>query len=101
MKSRLSLLMITFNAEELLERSLRSCQGLVEEIVVVDNYSKDKTHDIAQKYGAKIYLNEEDDLGKQRAYGLKKATGDWALVLDSDEIISDELKSEIKLKVKS
>lgn len=96
MKPRLSLLMITLNAEELLEKSLQSCQGLVDEIVVIDNYSKDKTRHIAKKYGAKIYLNKEDDYGKQREYGLKKVTSDWVLVLDSDEFISPDLRKEIK-----
>ena len=88
--------MITKNCEDLLEGSLESCQGLVEEIVIVDNYSQDATRDIAKKYGAKIFLNKEPDFGKQRSYGLRKATGDWMLVLDSDEIISKELKREIK-----
>ncbi len=101
MKPKLSLLMITKNAEQLLEKSLQSCDEMVDEIVIVDNYSKDRTREIGKKYGAKIYLNEESDLGKQRLYGLKKVTGDWVLVLDSDEIISDQLRSEIKLKVKS
>ncbi|OGK25250.1 hypothetical protein A3F58_01790 [Candidatus Roizmanbacteria bacterium RIFCSPHIGHO2_12_FULL_37_9b] len=93
---QLSLLMITQNAEELLEKSLQSCIGLVDEIIVVDNYSKDKTRDIAKKYGVKLYLNKEDDLGKQRKYGLSKVTYEWVLVLDSDEVVSEELKKEIK-----
>ena len=88
--------MITKNCEDLLEGSLESCQGLVEEIVIVDNYSQDRTLGVAKKYGAKIFLNKEEDLGKQRAYGLKKVTGEWVLVLDSDEVISQELRSEIK-----
>ena len=95
MVTNLSLLMITQNAEELLEKSLRSCIGLADEIVVVDNYSKDKTRDIAKKYGVKLYLNKEDDLGKQRAFGLEKVTGNWVLVLDSDEFVSKGLKAEI------
>lgn len=95
MRTKLSLLMITKNAEELLEKSLQSCIGLVDEIVVVDHHSKDKTRDIVKKYGVKLYLNKEDDLGKQRKYGLKKVTGEWVLVLDSDEVVSDDLKKEI------
>ena len=96
MKSNLSLLVITKNAQELLEKSLISAEGLAEEIVIVDNYSQDRTLGVAKKYGAKIFLNKEEDLGKQRAYGLKKVTGEWVLVLDSDEVISQELRSEIK-----
>ncbi len=96
MKSRLSLLMITKNAEELLEPCLKSVEGLVYETIIIDNYSNDKTREIAKKFGAKVYLHEENDLGKQKAYGLKKVTGDWVLNLDSDEIVSPRLKDEIK-----
>jgi len=88
--------MITKNAEELLEKSLSSCKGLVNEIVVVDNNSTDRTLEILRSFKAKIYQNKEDDLGKQRAYGLRKVTNDWVLVLDSDEIVSKSLKDEIK-----
>ena len=92
---KLSLLMITKNAEELLEKSLVSCRGLVDEIIAVDNFSKDQTREILKKFGAKIYKHQEEDLGKQRAYGLKKVSNEWVLVLDSDEIISEKLKEEI------
>jgi len=95
MKSKLSLLMITKNAEELLAKSLESCRGLVDEVILVDNRSTDSTCDIAKKYGAKIYLNSEQDLGKQRAFGLKKVTNEWVLVLDADEVILEGLRREI------
>lgn len=95
MKNRLSLLMITKNAGELLEKSLTSVIGLVDEIVIVDNYSSDRTVTIAKKFGARIYFNREENLGKQRGFGLSKVSNDWVLVLDSDEIVSKELKKEI------
>ena len=100
MKNRLSLLMITKNADELLEKSLTSVIGLVDEIIIVDNYSSDKTVMIAKKFGAKIYFYKEENLGKQRRFGLGKVSNDWVLVLDADEIISARLRAEIKLKAK-
>lgn len=99
MKVKLSLLMITKNAEELIEKSLKSVKGLVDEIVVIDNFSTDETVNIAKKYGAKIFLHKEEDLGKQRAYGLIKVTGEWVLALDSDEIVSEKLRNEISSRV--
>jgi len=96
---KLSLLMITKNAEELLEKSLVSCRGLVDEIIAVDNFSKDQTREILKKFGAKIYIHPEEDLGKQRAYGLKKVSNEWVLVLDADEILSQELKKEIRYSI--
>lgn len=96
MKSSLSLVVITKNAEELLDESLSSVQNLVDEIIIVDDYSKDNTLSIAKNHGATIYCHTERDLGKQKTYGIKKAKGEWILILDADEIVSKELKKEIK-----
>ncbi len=96
MKSSLSVVMMTKNAEELLDKSLASVRGLADEIVVVDDYSTDETLNIAKKHGAKVFPHHEEDLGKQKQYAVNKATNDWVLVLDSDEIVSDALKREIR-----
>lgn len=94
-KHTLSVLIITKNADELLRKCLNSVKNLADEIVVVDDYSKDKTIEIAKEFKAKIYKNHEKDLGKQRAYELSKVSREWVLVLDSDEIVSIQLKEEI------
>jgi len=99
-KTKLSLAMITKNAEKVLHKTLQSVQGITDEIIIVDDFSSDKTAEIAKKYKAKFYRNHENDLGKQRAFSLKKAKGDWILVLDSDEYLSDKLRKEI-LKIKN
>ncbi|MDO8658651.1 MAG: glycosyltransferase family 2 protein [Candidatus Levybacteria bacterium] len=96
MKNKLSVLTITKNVANVLEKSLRSVEELADEIIIIDNYSKDQTVNIAKKYFAKIYLNREEDFGKQKAFGLYKAVNEWILVLDSDEIVSKELSKEIK-----
>lgn len=89
--------MITKNAADVLEKSLYSIKELADEIIIVDNYSKDQTLNIAKKYSAKIYLNREKDFGKQKALGQSKAIYEWILALDSDEIVSKELSREIKV----
>lgn len=96
MKSLLSVVVITKNAENLIGQCLNSVKGLADEIVVIDDYSTDKTVEITRKYGAKVYLHHENDFGKQKACGISKAKEDWILVLDSDEIVSEALKNEIK-----
>lgn len=96
MKQNLSLIMITKNAEEVLEQSLRSVRSLVDEIIIVDNHSIDNTVAIADQFDADVYLNKEDNLGKQKLFTLKRATGEWILSLDADEVISPKLKEEIK-----
>ena len=92
---KLSLLMITKNSGELLEKSLRSVQGLVDEMIIIDSNSSDRTVEIGKKFKAKIFQYNTVDLGKKRAYGLRKVSNDWVLVLDADEMISKKLKNEI------
>lgn len=96
MKPSLALVMITKNADELLDKALASVKGLVDEIIIVDDYSIDKTAEVARRHGAKVYLHHEKDFGRQKKYAVTKAKSDWILILDSDEIVSDSLKKEIR-----
>ena len=101
MSSKLSVLMITKNAAETLEKSLASVKKIADEIIVVDSKSTDRTVEIAKNYLAKVYVKEFTDIGKQRIFGLSKATGKWVLILDCDEIVSEKLMKEIKLKIEN
>jgi len=88
---KLSLCMIVKNEKAFLEECLLSVQGLVDEIVIVDTGSSDKTKEIALKFGAMVYDFEWcDDFSLARNESLKYATGDWILVLDADEVIAKE-----------
>lgn len=99
---KLSILIISKNAEETIEKSLDSVRNLGDEIVLVDNGSTDNTVNIAKKYNVKIFLKKEEDLGRLRQYALNKCNGKWVLVIDSDEVVSKELSNEIKsLLIKS
>ena len=80
--------MIVKNEEAFLEKCLLSVQGLVDEIVIVDTGSTDKTKEIALKFTSKVYDFEWcDNFAAARNESLKYATGDWILVLDADEVI--------------
>lgn len=92
----ISLVMITKDCEDTLDLSLKSAKDITQEIIIVDSYSKDRTIEIAKKYNANIYFHEYLSEGKQRKIALNKARGKWVLVLDSDEVVSQELKREIK-----
>lgn len=82
----LSLCMIVKDEEEHLPRCLRSVQGVVDEIVVVDTGSTDRTAAIAQEFGAKIFhFPWTGDFSAARNFSLEKATGDWIIFLDADE----------------
>jgi glycosyltransferase involved in cell wall biosynthesis len=81
------------------EKNIGNCIKSVEwcdEIVVIDDYSTDKTVEIAKKYKTKIYRNSlNGNFSKQRNFALSKAMSDWVLFVDSDEVVSDALAFEI------
>ena len=85
----LSLCMIVKNEEAHLARCLASVKALVDEIIIVDTGSGDKTIKIAQAFGAKVFkYGWDNDFAQARNFSLSKASGDWVLILDADEVIS-------------
>lgn len=83
--------MIVKNEEEVLARCLRSCEGLFDEIVIADTGSTDLTEKIAREFTDKIYRFDWcDDFSKARNFALSKATGDYAVWLDADDVITPE-----------
>ena len=100
-KLRLSVSLISYNEESDIGRTLSSIEDLASEIIVVDSHSTDKTREIAESYGARVF--EEDWKGHiaQKNSALGKCTQEWILFLDCDEVVSDELKKKIIEKVKS
>lgn len=84
----ISLAMIVKNEEEKLDNCLSSIAYLVDEVIIVDTGSTDKTKEIASKYTDKIYDFEWiDDFGKARNYAFSKATCDFIMWLDADDIL--------------
>jgi len=86
-----SLCMIVKDEEEVLERCLESVKGIFDEIIIVDTGSQDKTKEIAQKYTDLIYdFVWCDDFSKARNYAFSKATSDYIMWLDADDILEKE-----------
>ena len=97
---KLSVVLATYNEEENIGNCLSSVREIAEEIVIVDGTSKDKTVEIARKYGAKVKITTNKQIfhiNKQMAIDM--ATCDWILQLDADERVSPELAKEIKEKI--
>ncbi len=94
MKPKLSVVIITFNSERYLRQSLASA-SFAEEILVLDSGSTDTTIDIAKDFGASIYQEKWRGFGKQKQMAVDLARNDWIFVLDSDEIITSELREEL------
>ncbi|SEL32533.1 Tetratricopeptide repeat-containing protein [Paenibacillus sp. cl141a] len=96
----ISLCMIVKNEERFLARCLKSVEGLVEEIIIVDTGSSDNTKEIAESFGAKIYAFEwVNDFSKARNEALKYAQSDYILVLDADEYL--ESRDQLLLLLES
>ena len=93
---KISLVMIAKNEEKNIAKSLESVKGLVSEIIVVDSGSTDNTNKVAQSYGAKIFKRPFDNFSAQKNYALSLSLNEWVLHLDADEVLSQELKEEIK-----
>src|SRR3990167_9130189 len=74
----------------------------VDEIIVIDDNSDDRTAALAKTKGATVYTHSlNNDFSKQRNFGLEKAKGNWILFIDADERVSEDLKKEIKHIVRS
>ena len=100
--AKLSLSMIVKNEEKYLKDCLESVKGVVDEIVIVDTGSTDRTIEIAQEYGAKIYnFKWVNDFSAARNFSLSKCSGEWILYLDADERLNKESVSELKNLIKT
>lgn len=93
----ISLCMIVKNEEEHLEQCLSSVKSIVDEIIIVDTGSTDKTKEIAKKFNAIMIEHKwNNDFSEARNVSLKHATGDWILMLDADEVIAEKDLEKIK-----
>jgi len=88
-RATLSLCMIVKDEEPHLARCLMSVKPIVDEMIVVDTGSDDRTKSIAAALGAKVFdFAWTNDFSEARNYSLSKASADWILVLDADEVVS-------------
>jgi len=96
----LSLCLIARDNESELRRCLESMQGVFDEIIVVDTGSKDGTVEVAVSLGAKIFLFEWiDDFAAARNFSFSKATSDFIMWVDTDDVLTpDDLRKLKELK---
>lgn len=87
----ISICMIVKNEEAVLERCLRNFSKAADEIIIVDTGSTDHTWTIASRYTDKIYpYIWKGDFAHARNYSFSKATMDYILCIDADEVLDDE-----------
>lgn len=95
-KKKLSLAMIVKDEENCLNRCFDSVKDLVEEIVIVDTGSTDKTLEICRSYDAQVFsYSWNNNFADARNFGLDKVTGEWVLWLDADEEVAQENRDEL------
>lgn len=98
MKNEISLCMIVKNEEEYLPACLKSVKDIVDEIIIVDTGSTDKTIEIARQFGAKVYYFKwNNNFSEARNQSLKYATKNWILIMDADDEIYDKDKETLKI----
>lgn len=96
-KTTISLCMIVKNEEAFLPECLRKMKPFIDQIIVIDTGSSDKTIEIAKQYGATVYNHKwSDDFSEARNVSLKHATCDWILALDADEVVADRDMKRIR-----
>lgn len=93
----ISLCMIVKNEEEVLQRCLESVKDLVDEIVIVDTGSTDKTKEIASEYTDKIWdMDWQNDFSKARNYAFEKAEQDYLMWMDADDVFPEQSRKKLR-----
>lgn len=91
-----SVFIITKNEEVRIGHVIKALQGWIADIVVVDSGSTDRTVEIAQSLGARVYHNPWTGYGPQKCFGEQQCKYEWLLNLDADEVVTPELANEIQ-----
>jgi glycosyltransferase involved in cell wall biosynthesis len=96
-RPHVSLCMIVRNEEHHLPDCLRSAADLVDELIVVDTGSQDRTRELAREFGARVFdFPWPDSFGRARNESLSHARGKWILWLDADDRLDEENRQHLK-----
>ena len=95
MKLPISVFIITKDEEDRLPFAIKSVRDWVDEVIVIDSGSTDKTVEIAKDLGAATVFNEWKGYGPQKVYGENLCKNNWLLNIDADEEISPKLRDQI------
>lgn len=97
-----SVVILTFNEEVNLDSCLSALQK-IDDIVVLDSFSTDRTEEIARAHGARFFQRRFDDYATQRNYAINAITYkySWLLMVDADEVVPPALVAEIQQIVKT
>lgn len=95
-RNYISAYIITYNEEDRIPKALASLRGLVDEIIVVDSGSTDRTCEIAMEHGARVVINSPfPGFGPQKRFAEDLCQYTWVLNIDADEELTQELRASI------
>ncbi len=100
--AKISVVINAFNSENSLPEAIASVKNFANEIVVVNQESADDTAEVAKKLGAKVFDHKKVAYVElARNFAISKATGDWILILDPDEMVPNSLTKKLRDIVKN
>jgi len=92
---KISAVIITKNEEHNIKRCLESLKSVVDETVVIDSCSSDKTEEICRSFGVKFIVRPFEGYSATKNFGNDQAEHDWILSIDADEVLSPDLQKSI------
>jgi glycosyltransferase involved in cell wall biosynthesis len=95
MRETISCAIVVFNEERNIRECLETAKWM-DEIVVVDAYSTDRTREICGEYTNRIFDRPWRGFGEQKNFAIENSTADWVFILDADERMTHELRTEIE-----
>jgi len=101
MLKKISVVTIAKNEEANIAACINSAKGWADEHIVVDDFSSDRTVEIARANGAIVFQRKMDIEGVHRNWSYQRAKNEWVLSLDADEEVTSELKEEINKAIQS
>src|SRR6185295_4335606 len=90
-KVPLSVTILAKNEERNIAECLESVVNWADEVMVIDDESTDRTAELAQRSGAKVFRRKMENEGKHRNWAYAQARNEWVLSLDADETVTKEL----------
>jgi glycosyltransferase involved in cell wall biosynthesis len=87
----ISAVIITYNEEHIIARSIDSLRRVADEVIVIDSFSTDRTIEICKEKGAVVLQNKFEGYKTQKNFAVSKAKYEWILSIDADEVLSNEL----------
>ena len=103
MKPGISALLVVHNEEKVIKKCLESIKDVVDEILIIhDGPCSDKTIEICKQYTKKIFIQPRKSMvAMHLTFLFKKVKHEWILKIDADEILSKELRKDIRNLIKN